>query len=127
MTKLTKHDLRRKRLEILYEIDRLEKERCNFCADDALSHNTNKSSCDCHASVEVRKLGNQLLKLVSKRKDAVVKVIPNFAGLTIDNLTAEKYKEFKAQSVSDVLIMKNLNIGTHRFYKWKREVGLNDW
>ena len=126
MAKLTKHEMRRKRLEILLEIDRLENERCDFCSSESWSYNSNKSNCDCAASVEVLKLGNKLMELVSNRKEAEVKVIPNFVGLTIDNLTAEKYKEFKEQKVSDILIMKSLGVRHYRFYRWQREVGLKE-
>ena len=128
MTKKNR-DMRRKRLEILLEIDRLDKLRCEFCATDSGFSSANKSICDCPSSVEVAKLGNQLMKLVSARKNAEtkVKITPNFTDLTLENLTVKKYQEFKKQEVSDAAIFKGLGVGARRLNKWKIAKGLRVW
>ena len=126
MTKLTKLEMRRKRLEILSEIDRLEKDRCDFCIDEALSKNNNKSNCDCPASVEVLKLGNQLLKLVSSRKTTDLEDIkaPNMQHVTIKDLTVDLYKKMKLAKMRDVDIYRKAKVGSDTFYRWKTENGL---
>ena len=56
-------DIKQKRIEILAEITKLNKDRCDRC-----SGSTFPTRPCCDASVQVRELGKQLLTLVKERK-----------------------------------------------------------
>lgn len=121
-----KHSLRKSRLEVLAEIDRLEKLRCDFCHLDAGFSPVEKSRCGCDAAVAIRKLGIRLNKLLSPRRDEDCEVLPplNMDGLTIETITPELYKAMKLRKMTDTQIFKHLRIGGVRFNKWKKENGV---
>lgn len=127
MTKLTKLELRKSRLKILAEIDRLDKLRCSFCHVDAVATKIEKSSCTCESAVKVKKLGIQLNKLVSPRKTLESKVIavPDVSNIKLEDFTVELYEKMKLAKLRDYDIRKLLGTGGTRFVKWKDENGLS--
>jgi len=125
--RLAKIEMRKKRLWILAEINRLDGLRCDLCTDEIEGNSSgNRTSCSCPAAVEIRKIGERLNKLVSNRKKIEVELPPkpNTEGLTLDNLTIGIYKKFKASNITDTQIMRELSVGTKKFHKWKKDNGL---
>lgn len=128
MKTLTKLELLKSRLKVLAEIDRLDKKRCDFCSNEIEGNSyEEKSKCGCSAAVEIRGLGDQLMKLVSKRKVNEIELppMPNVNGLTIDKLTVKMYEQLKSRKMTDTQIMKQLCVGTNKFHKWKSDNRLN--
>lgn len=52
-----RHKARRKRRQILVEIDELEKERCEVCRLSGWKATLEEYRCGCTAAVEIRKRG----------------------------------------------------------------------
>jgi len=125
--RLNKLEIRKKRLWILAEINRLDGLRCGLCNDEIEGNSSgNRTNCPCPAAVEIRKIGEKLNKLVSNRKkiESELPPKPDAEGLTVDTLTIGIYKKFKASKMTDTQIMKQLCVGTKKFHKWKQEHGL---
>lgn len=130
MKTLTKLELRKSRLKVLAEIDRLDKLRCDFCSNEIVGNSyEEKSKCDCSAAVEIRGLGDQLMKLVSKQKVKEVELdpiaelppMPNIEGLTINELSVEIYKQLKLWKMTDAQIKRKIRVGNDKFHKWKSD------
>lgn len=120
-----KRELRKARLVILAEIDRLDKLRCKFCHLDSGYSPVEKSRCKCDSAVRVRKLGIQLNKLTRERKpdESIPKIdtMPeSFEGLTI-----ELYKKMKAAKMTDRDVVKRFRVGSRRLVEWKKVNGLS--
>lgn len=122
-------ELRKKRCEILSQIDKLEKRRCEKCTDRLLyGANAPKSfyECECEAAVEIRKLGEQLMKLITERMDPA----EEFLKMQPDELTLEVYQEIKqaefdGKKITDYAIARRYGINPKNFVNWKkREWGI---
>lgn len=128
MAKLTKLEMRKSRLKILAEIDRLDKLRCSFCHLDSGYTPVKKSRCKCDSAIKVHALGIKLNKLVSPRKTVELEVIaiPDLTGVTTENLTVEMYEQLKRARLRDIDIWRLLGIGGTRFRRWKDANGVSN-
>lgn len=113
-------EMRKRRTEILRQIDKLNSQRCAKCDDNAQA-GTNKDKsfyeCDCDAAVEVRKLGEQLLKLTTPR---TWEVLLNKVSRT-RRLSVSQYIELKRYGVYDEIIFEAAVINKDTFRLWKIE------
>lgn len=114
-------NLQRQRLEILIKIDELREQRCVNCKDDA-PFNNNSFICDCEASKEILKLGEILNVLVSPRKEIAKSPAKiNETGMTLHELTEEKYHQLKLEGLTDVEVAEYLGTRRPAVNKWKRK------
>lgn len=133
MEKLTRIEMRKMRVRILSEINRLNEARCDLCTDEIEGNSSgNRTNCDCAAAVKVRKLGEKLSKLVSNRKKTETESAPKVEVKKVfkpklvkfENMTVDHYKNFKKNKMTDIQMMKHFGIGNRKFNKWKEENGL---
>ena len=122
-----KQQLRKARLVILAEIDRLDKLRCGLCIPENGFSESEKSHCGCDSAVKVRALGIQLNELVSPRKTPETKVIvvPDVSNVTLEDFTVELYEKMKLARLRDRDIRELLGVGGTRFVKWKDKNGMS--
>ena len=124
------NELRQKRREILAQIDKLEKERCEKCADRLLyGANAPKSyyECRCKAAVRIRELGDQLLRFTTKRVDLVdehLKMQPKELTLTL--YQEIKKVDFDGKKITDYAIAKHYGINPRNFAGWKKREWENE-
>lgn len=110
--------MRKQRLNILLEIERLNEQRCKHCIDP---QKANGGHCKCSAAIKVRKLGDELLTLTRPRHADAIAVLDN---LDYQDLTVKIYEDIKKFGMSDKDIYKTLKIGQTTWVNWKRSVGL---
>lgn len=129
MNKLNKSQLRSARTKILHQISVLDTQRCDYCIpDDESTWRQPVAHCNCDAAIQVRELGDVLMKLVSERVNSedIDKEIPvfDFTGITLKTMTADKYHEIKDAGVTDSELSKNLSTGIWNINQWKRRNGI---
>lgn len=90
-----KAEIKKKRVALLLRITELEAERCEHCGGPYMNKET--LNCSCAAATEIRKLGDEMETLVSKRRSAGIReerksYNPKMIQLAIDNQIG--YKDF---------------------------------
>ncbi|MBO0586137.1 hypothetical protein [Sporosarcina sp. E16_8] len=123
-----KRQLRKDRLVILAEIDRLDKFRCIVCEPANGYPDSEKSHCMCQVAIKIRELGKQLYKLTSERKlDESIPTMPEIDKKqdSFEDLTVKLYGKMKAANMSDRAIVKGYGIGSRRLVERKKFHGLS--
>ncbi|MBZ5203218.1 hypothetical protein HU147_18605 [Planomicrobium chinense] len=108
-----------KRIEILKKIDVLDKDRCEVCAGENVDKGTR---CKCPAAAEVRKLGEELLKLsASSRRRHIDKHIREMKETGI---TTKLYRILREYEITSEDIQKLSGMTRSEYAHWKLENNL---
>lgn len=118
-------NIKEKRRKILCQIDEYNTQRCSKCIEVG-AYDAETVNCNCRAAVAIRKLGDELLKLVSPRSDEAENETSVMMEMlnTPEDITPKIYRELKRLKVPDKLIRKKIGLSENRFNIWKSENGL---
>lgn len=109
------------RQRLLNRIDHLELERCPKCHKH--NYNAIDTHCQCPAAVEIRNLGDQLLKQRSSRRSEPETDCRHLIKRFSENMTVDVYRQLREQNYSIMRIATEAKIPKTRLHKWRQENG----
>lgn len=113
-------EAKQKRLAILRQINRLEKERCETCGG-MFSYSNHSVYCDCEAAVVIRKLGEELEAISNDSRQKRIQHLLH--TLKKNGLSVEVYDSLKDLDVHDKRIFQYLGMAGETFRDWKFSIG----
>lgn len=113
-------EAKEKRIELLKQIDVLNKDRCEVCAGDNAGHESTR--CKCPAAVAIRKLGAEYESIATASRKGRINAL--FRQGRKEGLTLELYTALRELELNNEQIYKGIRMPERDYYDWKFEVGL---
>lgn len=116
---MNKLEAKTKRLELLKQIDVLDKERCEVCSGENVDKGTR---CMCPTAVEIRKLGAAYENIATEARKGRLERL--FREGRKNGLTLDLYHALREMEQTNEKIFKGLRMNERAFFDWKYEMGL---
>lgn len=113
-------EAKEKRIELLKQIDVLDKDRCDVCAGDNAGHESTR--CKCPAAVAIRKLGVEYESIATASRKGRISALLRQGRK--EGLTLELYTALRELELNNEQIYKGIRMQERDYYDWKFEVGL---
>lgn len=111
-----KNELKRKRIEIMYQTTEIFKKNCEPCA--MKDYDSLEACLDCPTYKQLRKLGTDLLNLSAQEKGGE---LHHLKESLLGTLTPDKYRKMKKAGLTDTKIAIKLNTSDYHLKMWKKE------
>ena len=109
------------RQQLLRRIDELEPQRCPRCH----KHNYNAAdmNCQCAVAIEIREIGNKLLKERAHRRSKPTTDSHSLIRQFKEEMTVEVYRQLRENNYSIMRIAVEAGIPKTQLYQWRQDNG----